>query len=587
MNQRGQYGSGGGQLRNGRGEYGVLARARSEVAVAVAERDGMTERGQYGQRRTPAAPHAGPASTHVGAFLVHTLELKQRFNNAKNAAVQALLNDLASHGVARSVGPNRWEIALKDGAWVMFTWYPDWSALEVTIADRELRAVDQMDAVRRRYEEILQHKIIPRLQRYGATTVGAAIYAGQSPTNSRFDARTRAIRAVFDMYSRSRAPYYIYAEVNGRIDRRSSSSLDEANAIYFALERALGDVYVAIFDPTDALWPGPAADSYHAAPQDRPIVGQGSIIPHLPGEVEDELKQLHGEIMAFGQELIEQIKPLEEQAKVRVQKARDEETAAWKIAESFQPLVNEVYRIEKLLNEAGVSAKTTNAWREQSPPYDNIRFAPMLYKKAEDLKKQFIAAKEALDKFMPEAKRLEAIKNAREASSRRSMQEAEQLGEFPLVKWSRMVWRPFFDGWNAFYHEKIDIPMQTLPGSGTWDRIQEYRRQFIDLRNKAPFKAQGPASLDPSGRTDPSLTGGLRAIWEGAGNVFGIVKWGLIGALGIGAVVALSSVVSNVRKGKDPAEKYVDLIRESRRTRAARALPAPRKQLALPAGESA
>ena len=331
----------------------------------------------------------------------------------------------------------------------------------------------------------------------------------------------------------------------------------------------------------------------HVGGGDHVYLGQGSIIPHTPTETDDELKQLHGEIMAFGQEVIELIKPIEKGSMGRVQQLRDAEMAAWKIADSFKPHVDEVYRIEKLLNAAGLSTKTTNAWREQPPPYDNIRYTPMLNSRgvpiqnAEDLKKKFIAAKEALDKFMPRAERHAAIKRARDASTERSMAQAEKMSESPLVKWSASVWRPFFDGWNSFYREKMDVPMQTWPGSGTWDRVQEYRRQFIDLRNKAPFKAQGPAPLDPSARTDPSLTGGLRNIWEGAGDVFGIVKWGVIGALGIGAVVALSSVVSNVRKGKDPSEKYLELIRETRRGgggRSKRKLAAPREQLALASG---
>jgi len=117
----------------------------------------------------------------VGAFLVHTLELKQRYNNAKTAAVQALLNDLSSVGTTLSIGTNRWEIALKEGTWVQLVWHPDASALEITITDRELRPVDQLASTRARYEELLR-RLTPRLQTFGATTVGAttATYAGQS-----------------------------------------------------------------------------------------------------------------------------------------------------------------------------------------------------------------------------------------------------------------------------------------------------------------------------------------------------------------------------------------------------------------------
>jgi hypothetical protein len=101
----------------------------------------------------------------------------------------------------------------------------------------------------------------------GATTVGAP-YVGQAQTQPpRLAARTRGVRAVFDMYTRARVPYYVYAEVNGMIDKRSASSVDEANSIFAAIERSPGEVYVAIFDPTDPLWPGPAFDVYHATPQ--------------------------------------------------------------------------------------------------------------------------------------------------------------------------------------------------------------------------------------------------------------------------------------------------------------------------------
>lgn len=221
----------------------------------------MNTRGQYGTV-------IGQSGTSVGSRLVHTLELKQRYSNVNAAAGQTLLAALARNGVVSSVGTNRWEAALKDGAWVLFTWYPDWSALEITITDRELRGVDQSTTVRRRYDEIL-NRLTPLLTRYGATTVGAAVYAGQQVQQPRFAARTRAIKAVFDMYTQrgSRARYYIYAEVNGLIDKQMASSLDEANAIFFAFEHTPGDVYAAIFDPTDPLWPGPAADVYHAAPQ--------------------------------------------------------------------------------------------------------------------------------------------------------------------------------------------------------------------------------------------------------------------------------------------------------------------------------
>lgn len=309
-------------------------------------------------------------------------------------------------------------------------------------------------------------------------------------------------------------------------------------------------------------------------------IGQGSFLGHSPTDVENELDQLHGELMCFGQEIIELLKGPEGQAKTAVQKARDEELTAWKIVDSFQPQVNEVYRIEKLLNDAGVPKKTTEYWRNQSlPPYADIIAYPA--GKAESLKQQFIAAKKALDAVMPAAQRWETVKRARELTNTRSELEAKALGQSPLVQWKRSTWDPFFGGWTKFRSEKKDIPLQTWPLSGTWDRIQEYRQQWIDLRKNAPFKSKCPEPLDPSSRKDPSFTD----MFKDLGN---IAKYGLIGLLAIGGIVAVSSVASNLKTGRDPAEKYMEMIRLSRKSRgsrgSSRSLPA-REQLALPEGE--
>lgn len=93
---------------------------------------------------------------------------------------------------------------------------------------------------------------------YG-TRVGDAI-------DPRFAARRRAVRAVFDMYAYARAPYYVYAEINGVVDKRAAQSLEEANAIFSSFDRAPGEVYVAIFDAADQVyWPGPSRDAFRPA----------------------------------------------------------------------------------------------------------------------------------------------------------------------------------------------------------------------------------------------------------------------------------------------------------------------------------
>jgi hypothetical protein len=85
----------------------------------------------------------------------------------------------------------------------------------------------------------------------------------------------------------------------------------------------------------------------------------------------------------------------------------------------------------------------------------------------------------------------------------------------PLYKYFLTVWEPFINGWLAFRGEKIDIPLQTLPLSGTWDRIQDYRKKLIDIRKifmDLGFSVVGPDPLNP--RKDPSLFDPAREIWK-------------------------------------------------------------------------
>jgi hypothetical protein len=226
-------------------------------------------------------------------------------------------------------------------------------------------------------------------------------------------------------------------------------------------------------------------------------VGEGSVFGHTPGDVEDELNQLHGEIMAFGQQFLELAKPIEDRVKREFDAMFKQEQAA------------------------------TEALRQQMD----------LFPDPKDPKR-----KEAVERYMAWFR----------APSKVHALYDKRLGEFPLIHWGRTAWGPFFHSWSKFYHEKKDIPLQSWPLSGTWDRIQDYRQQFIDLRKKAPFEATGPTPLDP--RKDPTITGAF-------GELGKIFKYVLIGGLAIGGAVAISSVVANLKKGRDPVEHYVGLYR--------------------------
>lgn len=176
----------------------------------------MNTRGQYGT-------NSGFGCTYVGSSLVHTLELKQRYDNAKTGAVATLLRDLSRRGTQSAVGSNRWDVALRDGVWVRLQWYPDWNALEVTISDRELRRVEEMGETRRRYEAILD-TITPQLQQHGVTTVGAA-YVGS------------------ETYYNPAVGITVYHSVGDRADAVQQMSVDWT-ALYRALATQVGELTV-------------------------------------------------------------------------------------------------------------------------------------------------------------------------------------------------------------------------------------------------------------------------------------------------------------------------------------------------------
>jgi hypothetical protein len=170
----------------------------------------VNARGQYGNGHAPI----------LGADLLHTLELRQRYDNVSTVAAGSLLRDLSRDGSLSSTSTNRWEVALTaERAWVLVAWYPDSRVLTITITDRDLRPVDQVAPTRRRYEEILR-KITPRLQSFGATIVGAAAYVGQHVNHVNIGLK------VFHTLGDS---------------ERATRSIDvEMNAIVDAMYRAMG-----------------------------------------------------------------------------------------------------------------------------------------------------------------------------------------------------------------------------------------------------------------------------------------------------------------------------------------------------------
>lgn len=573
----------------------------------------MNARGHYGY---PSSTVGGGA--RVGSSLLHVLELKQRYENARTDAVAVLLRDLSSDGMVSSSDTNRWEVAQRDGTWVKLQWYPSSGILDVSISDRQPWSSSQVAAVGRRYQAILG-RITPLLQSYQAAVVGSALYGPatyvgqQAQPQPRFAARTRAVKAVFDMYTHARAPYYLYAEVNGMIDKRPAASLDEANAVFAALERSPGEVYAAIFDPTDPIWPGPAYDVYHAAPQvpQAPIVGSqgrgarprvGITLYHSVGDRADAVKQMDIDWNALYQSLASQVgavtDPMAGVSTGPAQRAREEELAAYKVTDSFAPLYNEVERIGKLLVAAGIDKKTVERWREYvDPPYAEI--VAYAAGNAEPLKQQFLAAKKALDDFMPRAQRIAANKRAQEATERRSQAVAQSFDP-KKVAWWKSYAAPLFKQWHRFKLDQLggdrtvadDYISFAERFQTNWDVYEDWKKKLDALRadaEKRGFTINAPAATALAttvwADAGTAIEHGAGAVGSGIGDVWNTLKYGVWGVLGIGALVAISSVVSNLKTGKDPAEKYVQMIRASRgsRGRGSRALPPP-SQLALPEG---
>ena len=228
--------------------------------------------------------------------------------------------------------------------------------------------------------------------------------------------------------------------------------------------------------------------------------------------------------MNFGKEVIELINKRAFSYGEEHQRIDAEQREVAKVHESIRPLVAERNRLRN----------------ETKRLSGLVRQYPGELKNLVDAQLALQAAQAKIDKIKSPAELDALTKRGLQLQKRRGEIEKAQRLDDPLIRWNETVWQPFFEGWRLYHEQKTDVPAQTWPLSGTWDQIQDYRKQFIELRSKAPFEAQGPAPLDP--RKDPSLTGGLVDLFKG-------LKWVGLGVLGIGGVLAVSAVASNIRKG--------------------------------------
>jgi hypothetical protein len=199
---------------------------------------------------------------------------------------------------------------------------------------------------------------------------------------------------------------------------------------------------------------------------------------------------------------------------------------------------------------------------------------------------------------MPKAQRYAANKRAQELTARRG-QAVMQSFDPKKVEWWKSYAAPLFKQWHRFKLDQLggdrtvadDYISFAERWQTNWDVYEDWKKKLDNLRAEAQkrgftIETPAPAELPTTVWADIEHTveKGAGAVASAFGDTWTFVKYGAWAALGIGAIVAISSVASNLKSGKDPAEKYVQLVKRRGRTAARAALPPP-AQLALAAGE--
>lgn len=166
-------------------------------------------------------------------------------------------------------------------------------------------------------------------------------------------------------------------------------------------------------------------------------------------------------------------------------------------------------------------------------------------------------------------------------------------------EWWLSYARPLIKQWSRFKNEQLGglyttgdaYIAWTERATTSWGTYEDWKKKLDALRADAQKRGFSvttstpmplPSSAPVWEKAANVIERGASDIWSGAGDVWSLVKYGAWAVLGIGAVVALSSVASRLRSGRDPAEPYVALVRR----RGARELPSS-PRLALPPGEPA
>ncbi len=141
--------------------------------------------------------------------------------------------------------------------------------------------------------------------------------------------------------------------------------------------------------------------------------------------------------------------------------------------------------------------------------------------------------------------------------------------------WWKAVAPPLFDGWTKFKAEQLSGDT-TGPGGSyiaygnrfetDWPVYENWRKRLVDFRDGANqmgihLTSPHPAELPTTTVEDVKdvAKNVAKKAAGAAGDIWTLGKVAVYGGLALGAAIALGSLISNLRSGKDPATNYLAL----------------------------
>jgi hypothetical protein len=159
------------------------------------------------------------------------------------------------------------------------------------------------------------------------------------------------------------------------------------------------------------------------------------------------------------------------------------------------------------------------------------------------------------------------------------------------VLWWKSYAKPIFNLWSKFKSEQLSDNTSTSAYIAfaerfqtNWDIYEDWKKKLDALRAEAKlqnFVITAPATTELPTTVWNEAVKDAEKVVKDAGDAWSFVKYAAWAALGLGAIVALSSVAQNLRAGRDPVEAF----RRRGRAAARAVMPLPAR-LALSSGDS-